>query len=66
MEFQNPEVAAKYKLIAEADINIICAAYHGPLSRLTLRGAEYLLKTKDPHIQEKKVTPAKKAGGNDK
>lgn len=65
MDFQNPEVAAKYKPVGDADLHIMCSAYHGPLSRITLRGAEFLIKTKDPHIEEKKASqPPTKATNN--
>jgi hypothetical protein len=55
LQFRNQEVAEKYEATRETDIKKFCTGYHGLLSKIDLKGAEYLVKVKDPDIKEKKI-----------
>lgn len=55
LQFKDPAVAEKYQAKRENDIKKFCSVYHGMLSKIDIEGAAYLVKVKDPDIEEKVV-----------
>lgn len=53
--FKNPDVDAVYSCNAETEKHILVPGhYSGPLSGITKKAADYMLKVKDPHLTLKK------------
>lgn len=60
IEFANEAVAKRFECNAETDITINTNRYHGNISAIDEKTAEYLFSTSDPLIKEKaKVTATK-------
>lgn len=57
MEFIDKDVAKRFDCLAEADVIKNTGSYSGPLSKIDLATAEFLVKTGDSNIKEKDKTP---------
>jgi hypothetical protein len=58
MKFINEEVEKRFECTADADIVINTSSYHGPISNINIKTAEFLVKSKDANIKERKKVPA--------
>lgn len=61
LKLKRPEVAEKYESTVEKDITIHAGKYSGPLSNITLGGAQTIIDTKGTQLVEKKPAPVPKA-----
>ncbi len=61
-EFRNPEVAEKYEFVGEDDVIKHFPGFHGNISKVNPKQAEYMMSVEDPHIRLKKETKVKDAG----
>ncbi len=53
VRFRDKEVEAKYATDRTEDVKITFTGYHGMLSKITFKAAEYLVSVNDPNIREK-------------
>lgn len=63
MEFVNKEVAAQFECLAPADVIKNTGDYSGPLSKIDLATAKYLVSVGDNSIKEKEKAPKPQAAG---